>query len=111
MENIYLMAACNNNFPIDVSQKEFAPEVIIGSNVSSKVFAEYPYGNDDKLIANSLLYMLLDKSDPTEIPENGIYIQPNLEGYTTLDFNKARALIDSGYNQTMRKIEEVKEQN
>jgi NTE family protein len=98
-----------NNFPVDVSQKEFAPEVIIGSNVSSKVFAEYPYENDDKLISNSLLYMLLDKSDPTEIPENGIYIQPNLEGYTTLDFNKARALIDSGYKQTMRKIDEIKE--
>ena len=97
-----------NNFPIDVSQKEFAPEVIIGSNVSSKVFEEYPYKNDDKLIANSLLYMLLDKSDPAQIPENGIYIQPNLEGYTTLDFNKARALMDSGYNQTMRKIDEVK---
>lgn len=97
-----------NNFPVDVAQQEFSPDVIIGSNVSSKVFEEYPYGNDDKLITNSLLYMLLDKSDPTEIPESGIYIQPNLEGYTTLDFNKARALVDSGYIQTIRKLDEIK---
>lgn len=97
-----------NNFPVDVIQREFKPDVIVGSNVSSKVFNEYPYDRDDKLIANSLLYMLLDKSDPTAIPESGIYIQPNLEGYSSLEFKYARALIDSGYAQTMRQIPELK---
>jgi NTE family protein len=98
-----------NNFPVDILQKEFKPDVIVGSNVSSKVFNEYPYDNDDKLIANSLLYMLLDKSDPTAIPESGIYIQPNLEGYSSLEFKHARALIDSGYAQTMRQLAELKQ--
>ena len=97
-----------NNFPVDVIQKEFKPDVIIGSNVSSKVYQEYPYGEDDKLISKSLLYMLLDKSDPSDIPESGVYLQPNLGGYTTFDFGKAQALIDSGYVQTMRQIEEIK---
>lgn len=97
-----------NNFPVDVIQKVFKPDVIIGSNVSSKIYQEYPYGEDDKLISKSLLYMLLDKSDPSEIPESGIYLQPNLGGYTTFDFGKARALIDSGYAQTMRQIDEIK---
>ena len=46
-----------NNFPIDVMQKDFNPEIVIGSNVSTKVFDEYPYGEDDKLISKSLLYM------------------------------------------------------
>jgi NTE family protein len=98
-----------NNFPVDVAQEHFKPDVLIGSNVSSKVFEKYPYDNDDKLITNSLLYMLLDKSDPTDIPESGVYIQPNLEGYSALDFTQVRALIDSGYNQTMRQIEEIKQ--
>jgi NTE family protein len=97
-----------NNFPVDVLQKHFNPDVIIGSNVSSKVFQEYPYKDDDKLINSSLLWMLLDKSDPTEIPANGIYIQPNLEPYSALNFNDTKALIDSGYVQTIRQIEEIK---
>ncbi len=48
-----------NNFPVDVAQKDFNPDMIIGSNVSSKVFSEYPFEEDDKLISNSLLFMLL----------------------------------------------------
>lgn len=96
-----------NNFPVDIIQKTFAPDVIIGSNVSSKIFQEYPYKDDDKLITNSLLWMLLDKSDPSEIPSTGVYIQPNLEGYSALEFQNAKALIDSGYNQTIRQMEEI----
>lgn len=97
-----------NNFPVNVAIEQFKPDVVIGSNVSSKVFEEYPYEDDDKLIHSSLLFMFLDKSDPSDIPPTGVYIQPNLDGYSSLDFHNAKALIDSGYAQTMRKIEEVK---
>ncbi len=97
-----------NNFPVDVAQKEFIPDVIIGSNVSSKIYNEYPYEDDDKLISKSLLYLLLDKSDPTRIPENGVYIQSNLKPYNSFDFSYARAMIDSGYTQTIRQISEIK---
>lgn len=97
-----------NNFPIDIAQKEFSPDVIIGSNVSSKVYEQYPYGEDDKLIAKSLLYLLLDKSDPTRVPDSGVYIQPNLRGYSALDFSRALAMIDSGYVQTLRQMDQIK---
>ena len=97
-----------NNFPVDVAIKEFDPDVIIGSNVSSKIFEEYPYEEDDKLINSSLLFMLLDKSDPERIPDSGIYLEPNLDGYTAFDFNKIKALIDSGYVMTMSKMDEIK---
>lgn len=97
-----------NNFPVDVAQKEFDPDVIIGANVSSKVYNDYPYSLDEKLIANSLLFLLLDKSDPGSVPENGIYIQPNLTGYTSFDFGDAKSLIDSGYVQTLRQMDEIK---
>lgn len=98
-----------NNFPVDVAQRDFNPDVLIGVNVSSKVFDEYPYDNDDKLIAHSLLYMLLDKSDPTRIPPSGIFIQPNLRGFTSFDFSRAKSLVDSGYVQTLRQMDEIKQ--
>ncbi len=97
-----------NNFPVDVAQKEFNPSVIIGINVSSKIYETYPFGEDDKLIKYSLLYMLLDKSDPSQIPSTGVYIQPNLRNYTAFDFSDAKAMIDSGYNQTIRQMDEIK---
>ncbi|HEY9046189.1 MAG TPA: patatin-like phospholipase family protein [Ohtaekwangia sp.] len=97
-----------NNFPVDVSEKNFKPDVVIGVNVSTKIFDEYPYDNDDKLISRSLLFMLMDKSDPSMIKESGVFIQPNLKGFTSFDFGKAKALIDSGYIQTIRQIDEIK---
>lgn len=97
-----------NNFPVDVAQREFKPDVIIGVNVSTKIFNEYPYEKDEKLIAQSLLFLLLDKSDPSAVPESGIYIQPNVTGYSSFDFGRAKALIDSGYIQTIRQIDEIK---
>ncbi len=97
-----------NNFPVDVAQKEFDGDVIIGVNVSSKVFEEYPYEQDDDLINNSLLFMLLDKSDPDAIPESGIYIEPDLTGYTAFDFKKVKSLIDSGYVATKRLMPEIR---
>jgi NTE family protein len=97
-----------NNFPVDIAQRDFKPDVIIGVNVSTKIFDEYPYDNDDKLISRSLLFMLMDKSDPSMIGDNGIFIQPNLKGFTSFDFAKAKNLIDSGYTQTLRQIDELK---
>jgi NTE family protein len=97
-----------NNFPVDVAVHEFNPDVIIGVNVSSKIYDEYPYDNDEKLISHSLLLLLLDKSDPSQIPEEGIYIQPNLRGFTSFDFGSAKSLIDSGYVQTIRQLDEIK---
>lgn len=97
-----------NNFPVDVASREFSADVIIGSNVSSKIYKEYPYQEDEKLIARSLLYMLLDNSDPADLDTKGIYIEPNVRGYTSFDFDKARALIDSGYRQTIRIMPEIK---
>lgn len=98
-----------NNFPVDVALDAFKPDVVIGSNVSTKIYNEYPFDIDDKLISNSLLFLLLDKSDPAIVPKNGVYIQPDLSGYTSFDFSKAKSMIDSGYVQTVRQIKEIKE--
>jgi NTE family protein len=109
VDNKYLFdGGVYNNFPVDVVENDFHPDVIIGSNVSSKVYDEYPYDEDEKLISRSLLYMLLDKSDPSKIPATGVYIQPNLKGLSSFDFARVRSMIDSGYAQTMRQMDEIK---
>jgi NTE family protein len=97
-----------NNFPVDVAEDVFNPDVIIGSNVSTKIYNDYPYDLDEKLIAKSLIFLLLDKSDPGRVPANGIYIQPNMDGYTSFDFSRVRSMIDSGYAQTIRQMPEIK---
>jgi len=97
-----------NNFPVDVMQREFDPDVLIGVNVSTKIYNEYPYGDDEKLISKSLLFLLLDKSDPSQIPEQSVYIQPDLRGYSSFDFGLAKSMIDSGYAQATRQIQEIK---
>lgn len=99
-----------NNFPVDVMKKSFNPEVIIGSNVSSKKFDEYPYKEDEELINNSLLYSLLDNSNPQALDSIGVYIEPNVSKYTPFDFSKAKSLIDSGYAATIKNIDKLKSQ-
>lgn len=96
-----------NNFPADVMKNEFKPDFIIGANVSSKVFNEYPK-NDDRVMNRFLVYMFLSKSDSTLVGANGVYIQPELADYTTTNFGPVAELIKRGYDATMADMERIK---
>lgn len=96
-----------NNFPIDVAKETFDPDVIIGVNVSSKKYAEYPYDEDERLISQSLLFMLLNKTDTTLLGPNDVYIEPDLSSYSSLDFSFAKSISDSGYVETQRHLDEI----
>lgn len=97
-----------NNFPADVMQKEFKPDFIIGANVSSKTFNEYPK-DDDRLMNRFLVYMFLSKSDSTLVGKNGIYIEPNLADYSSTNFYAVDELIKKGYEATMAEMDKIKE--
>lgn len=97
-----------NNFPADVMKKEFNPDIMIGANVSSKTYNEYPKNRDERLMNRLMLFMFLSKSDSTLIGDNGIYIQPNLKEYTSTNFNPVEALIKQGYDATMADMDEIK---
>jgi len=97
-----------DNFPVDVARDEFDPDIIIGVNVATKKFEEYPYDEDEKLISQSLFMMLLDKSDTTEVGKDGIYLEPDVSTFTIFDFAKVSAIIDSGYTATLEKIPLIK---
>lgn len=93
-----------NNFPVDVAMDEFKPDFIIGVNVSSKTFAEYPFEMDEAHISKSLVYMLFAKSDSTLLKDNGIYIQPNLKSYSTFDFEANQAIVQAGYEEAKKRL-------
>ncbi|MGM0579251.1 MAG: patatin-like phospholipase family protein [Bacteroidota bacterium] len=97
-----------DNFPAAQMREAYDPDFLIGVNVSTKIFEEYPE-NDKKLISTSLLYMIMDKVNPKDLGEKRVFIEPNLEGFTGFDFSKAAQIIDSGYAAANRAIPELLE--
>jgi NTE family protein len=97
-----------NNFPVDVMKKDFDPDYIIGANVSSKIFNEYPKTIDDRLMRRFMIYMFLSKSDSTLIGDKGVYIQPNLADFSVTNFNPVAEMIKQGYDATMANMEQIK---
>ncbi len=86
-----------NNFPADIMQKDFNPDYIIGSNVSSNI--EEP--SEDNILSE-IKNMLMTKTNYT-LPGKGMIIIPNVDaGILTAD--NPQALIDSGYQATLRQI-------
>ncbi len=95
-----------DNFPIDVALNEFDPDFIIGSNVAEKIWNEYPYNEDAELIEKSLFLLLLDKSNTELLAEDGLYIGPNIDPFSGVDFTKSAELIDSGFTATIKALNE-----
>ncbi len=96
-----------NNFPTDIVQNDFQPDVIIGVNVSDKNFNEYPYENDDELLSQALFFSIVSKSD-TSLGPNDVYLQPRISRFNALDFTKVQAIIDSGYAEAYAHLNEIK---
>ncbi len=99
-----------NNFPADIMKKEFNPDFIIGANVSSKTYNEYPKNRDERLMNRLMVFMFLSKSDSTLIGENGVYVQPDLKDYSVTNFTPVQALIKQGYDATMANMANIKKQ-
>lgn len=93
-----------NNFPTDVMKKEFAPDFIIGSNVSETNGAP-----DDDDLYLQLRNLLMNQTEFAPLGENGILIEPWGE-VSIFNFDNAKRLIDSGYAATMRVMPQIKKQ-
>ncbi|MBC7448362.1 MAG: patatin-like phospholipase family protein, partial [Hymenobacteraceae bacterium] len=93
-----------NNFPVDVMQKEFDPDIVIGVNVGDAAYRKYPFGKDDELLASTLLFLGANQADTTRMGKNGIFIQPDLDGFGSTDFARVQELIDRGVTAATAKI-------
>jgi NTE family protein len=97
-----------NNFPADVMLKDFKPDYVIGANVSSKNFKEYPKTTDDRLMNRFLIYLFLSKSDSTLIGDKGVYIEPKLEDFSVSNFKPVAEIIQQGYEATIANMAQIK---
>ena len=92
-----------NNFPVDVMKSDFNPDIIIGSIVAAKI--DKP--KEDDLI-NQIENMVMQKSDYTLDPEDGILMRFDLSDVGLLDFPKARQIAKIGYDYAMELMDSIK---
>ena len=91
-----------NNFPVDIMEKDFHPDIIIGSAVTSNTGK--PEQND---LLSQVLNLIIDKSNFNVPKEKGILIRPNVEMIGLLDFEKLDILSNIGYQATIDKIDTI----
>lgn len=92
-----------NNFPWQVLEEDFHPGVIIGSKCvpTNKNFEEVNLSEQ--------IFSLTMLSTDYNMPEGkSIMLERVMDDVSTLDFTKAREIIDLGYNDAMGKMDKVK---
>lgn len=93
-----------NNFPVDVMQKDFHPDVILGSKVASNFGP--PRDND---IISQLTSMMVAPTDYQAVKQFGFLIEPELEYVNVTDFSRTREYIDSGYVAGLRMMKLIQQ--
>ena len=93
-----------NNFPADVMKRDFAPDYIIGSVVSTN---DEKHADDDLIAQVEALIMQISNY---ELPDtNGILMNFDLNDEVgLLEFDKTQYLFDLGYNTTLQLIDSIK---
>lgn len=92
-----------DNFPVDVMRKDFAPDFIIGIDVST----ESSTVNVNNLVDQVEAMVIQDHG--TVIPDSlGVRMNLNLSDFGLLDFNKAKAIYKIGYDHTISLIDSIK---
>ena len=93
-----------NNFPRDIMQEEFNPDIIIGSVVSDN-----PALPDERDLMSLAENLIMGRSDYTLPDELGIILNMHIKDVSLLDFQKIDNITQLGYNFTKDRIELVKE--
>ncbi len=99
---LFFDGGMKNNFPVNIIERDFKPDIIIGSKVA-KNFS--PPDEDD--VYSQIESMLMVKTDYS-LPKSGILIKPNVKGVEIMDFNKYNMLIKNGYSATQNKMDSIK---
>jgi NTE family protein len=92
-----------NNFPVNVLEDEFNPDIIIGSLVTSNATKA-----DEEDLFNQLENMIVTKQNFEIKCDQSVLIEPNLNGLSTFDFSRIKESIDAGYNSTIQMMDSIK---
>ena len=92
-----------NNFPTDVMRDDFHPDIMIGSVVSAN--PDKPNEHD---LMSQIENMVMQKTDYTIPPDEGILMTFKYDDVSLLDFNRLKELHDIGYQRTMSLMDSIK---
>ncbi|MDE6051592.1 MAG: patatin-like phospholipase family protein, partial [Paramuribaculum sp.] len=92
-----------DNFPVDVMRDSFAPQIMIGVDVSST-----DTSSDSPNMMSQLETMIIQHSDYSLPADQGIKLRIHLEEFGLLDFPKAAQIYRIGYDHAMAMIDSIK---
>lgn len=92
-----------NNFPVDVMQEDFHPDIIIGS-----VVAGNPKKPQEGNLMSQLENMIMQKTDYSLPDSAGILMTFRYNDVNLLDFDRLDELHDIGYQRTMSLMDSIK---
>jgi NTE family protein len=93
-----------NNFPSDVMNDDFNPDIIIGSTVADN--AKTP---DEDNVFSQLKSMLMHTTNYKVDYKKGIMIDMKLSTAGLFEFNKAQEIIEYGYVSAMLQMDSIKQ--
>lgn len=90
-----------DNFPVDVMTEDFAPDVILGVDVSTPTTGPQTslYDQVDNLVTRRQSYEIS--------PEKGIRIRVDLHNFGLLDWGKAQTIYTIGYNRAIEMMDSI----
>lgn len=92
-----------NNFPVDVMKRDFHPDIIIGSVVSSE--STKPKEGD---LVGHIESMIMQDTDYSLDSKDGVLMKFDFKDVGLMDFDRYDELHDKGYNMTMAHMAELK---
>lgn len=92
-----------NNFPTDVMQRDFNPDIIIGSVVSNN--APLP---DTRDMMSQVENLVMARSNYDLPKEKGIILNTELKKITLLEFDKLDTVSGYGYIKTLESMDSIK---
>lgn len=92
-----------NNFPADVMERDFNPDIMIGSVVSKN--ASMP---DTRDMMSQLTNLVMARSDYNLPDEKGILLNMQLDKIALLDFDKLDLISNIGYEKTIEMMDSIK---
>lgn len=91
-----------DNFPVDVMRSDFAPDIMIGVDVSTP--DTKPKAND---IIQQLEDMVIQNNDYSLPADEGIKIKVDVSMFGLLDFQQARIISAKGYEKAMEMMDSI----
>jgi len=92
-----------NNFPAEIALTEFQPDIIIGVNSAGA----NPETSEDNVLSHIRAMMTIPTSFSV-ICENSVLIDVNTNEFGAFDFSRVPELIQVGYEQGLKQIDQIK---